>query len=216
MVFTNNVHCHNQTNLVDKKIITKADVSIINTKCITVSQDVKALKDKKEEKKKSIWDMIPLYTSLIQTSIWIIFLIIMYLYNKKRVNSILDSLVERIRNGSSLEMGSIKVGEGKPLITNTEQLLPNDPSKKVYGNPDHFTTLFKVVTGDLMKSTKAMELSNGCVVQVTTERLSADKRWSVAETITFVPNAKIIKDTDEGYTQEVNDNDIGYHLESHS
>ncbi len=44
-----------------------------------------------------------------------------------------------------------------------------------------------------MKSCKAMEVSGGCVVQVTTQQ------WSnVAEALTFVPNVQIVEDVNGG------------------
>ena len=42
-----------------------------------------------------------------------------------------------------------------------------------------------------MKSTKAMQTPMGCVVQVTTQQISADGSHTVAEALTFVPGATI-------------------------
>ena len=42
-----------------------------------------------------------------------------------------------------------------------------------------------------MKSTKAMDTGNGCVVQVTTQQLNKDGSYSCAEAITFVPGVAI-------------------------
>ena len=42
-----------------------------------------------------------------------------------------------------------------------------------------------------MKSTKAMQTPMGCVVQVTTQQVSADGSHTVAEALTFVPGATI-------------------------
>ena len=62
---------------------------------------------------------------------------------------------------------------------------------KISGNPDNFVLLFKAVAAKWSKSTKAMDIGIGCVVQVSTEHLSPDGGVSVAEAVTFVPGARI-------------------------
>ncbi len=42
-----------------------------------------------------------------------------------------------------------------------------------------------------MKSTKAMEVAGGCVVQVTTQQRNPDGSYVVAEALTFVPGVCI-------------------------
>ena len=42
-----------------------------------------------------------------------------------------------------------------------------------------------------MKSTKAMYVGNGCVVQVTTQQRNPDGSYVVAEAVTFVPGVVI-------------------------
>ena len=49
-----------------------------------------------------------------------------------------------------------------------------------------------------MKSTKAMEVSGGCVVQVTTQQRNPDGSYAVAEALTFVPGVKIEPDVNNG------------------
>ena len=49
-----------------------------------------------------------------------------------------------------------------------------------------------------MKSTKAMEVIGGCVVQVTTQQRNADLTYSVAEALTYVPGVKIAADSEFG------------------
>jgi len=44
-----------------------------------------------------------------------------------------------------------------------------------------------------MKSTKAMEVPGGCVVQVTTHQRNHDGTNAVAEALTFVPGVRIIE-----------------------
>jgi hypothetical protein len=89
-------------------------------------------------------------------------------------------LEDRIRGGASLKLGSFEVGQ---LVTETADL--SDQSPEVYGNPDQLKLLFKVQTSELKKSTKAMQAPNGCLVQVTTERRSANGSWVVAEALEY-------------------------------
>lgn len=66
---------------------------------------------------------------------------------------------------------------------------------KVVGNGDMFTLLCKASSKaqGWMKSTKAMEVPGGCVVQVTTQQ------WDhVAEALTFVPGVKVEGDINGG------------------
>lgn len=72
---------------------------------------------------------------------------------------------------------------------------------QVVGNGDSFQLLFKASSQaeGWMKSTKAMEIPGvGCVVQVTTQQRNPDGSYSVAEALTFVPDAKIVADENSG------------------
>lgn len=66
---------------------------------------------------------------------------------------------------------------------------------KVIGNPDQFVLLFKAAGKSWKKSTKAMAVDMGCILQVSTEQLSPDGSVAVAEAVTFVPGT-IIGDDD--------------------
>ena len=70
----------------------------------------------------------------------------------------------------------------------------------VFGNGDTFQLLFKASSQEegWMKSTKAMEVIGGCVVQVTTQQRNADLTYSVAEALTYVPGVKIAADLEFG------------------
>ena len=79
---------------------------------------------------------------------------------------------------------------------NTEDAIAKDDgSPTVVGNPDHWQLLTKFVSSDksIAKSTKAMQIPGGCVVQVTTKEGD-----SVAEALTFVPNVKVADDINGG------------------
>lgn len=76
----------------------------------------------------------------------------------------------------------------------------NVPDIKVVGNGDMFQLLCKASSKNegWMKSTKAMEVEGGCVVQVTTQQQNIDCTYSVAEALTYVPGVKIADDKNNG------------------
>ena len=201
----------NSTQILKKE---KEKVDVDNKKPLSKLNTVYLVEKSKpkNDDKKSIWQLLPLYSSIIQTLIWIILILVLYFIGKSKIDNLLSVLAERIKKGSSIEAGPFKVGQEIPLIVKTEQFAESKLNEKIYGNPDHFITLFKVVTNDLKKSTKAMELGHGCIVQVTTEKRSAIGEWNVAETITFVPNSTIEKDNSTSYPEGFDENQIGYHL----
>jgi hypothetical protein len=67
---------------------------------------------------------------------------------------------------------------------------------KVTGRPDLFRLLCKASSQSegWMKSTKAMEVPGGCVVQVTTQQRNPDGSYAVAEAVCFVPGVKVYED----------------------
>lgn len=71
---------------------------------------------------------------------------------------------------------------------------------KVVGDGDLFRLLCKASSENegWMKSTKAMEVHGGCVVQVTTQQTNPDGSYSVAEALTFVPHVSIANDVNSG------------------
>jgi len=93
-------------------------------------------------------------------------------------------------------------------MTTDKTLHNSDPSGarqnvsdlRVVGNGDLFQVLFKASSESegWMKSTKAMELHNGCLVQVTTQQRNPDGSYAVAEALTFVPQVTLIKDINGG------------------
>jgi hypothetical protein len=76
----------------------------------------------------------------------------------------------------------------------------NVPDIKVVGNGDMFRLLCKASSQNegWMKSTKAMQVPGGCVVQVTTQQKNSDGSYAVAEALTFVPGAVIVDDENNG------------------
>jgi hypothetical protein len=86
---------------------------------------------------------------------------------------------------------TIAGARGGKVVTKTSDL-PDEI--KVLGNPDHFVLLFKATAPKWSKSTKAMDIGTGCIVQVSTEHLAIDGAVSVAEAVTFVPGVQISDD----------------------
>jgi hypothetical protein len=68
------------------------------------------------------------------------------------------------------------------------------------GNGDMFLVLCKASSEaeGWMKSTKAMAVRGGCVVQTSTQQMNPDGSYAVAEALVFVPNVEIIDDVDGG------------------
>jgi len=69
----------------------------------------------------------------------------------------------------------------------------NVPDLVVFGNGDAFKLYSKASSESegWMKSTKVMNVPNGCVIQVTTQQRNVDLSYSVAEAVTFVPGVQI-------------------------
>ena len=76
----------------------------------------------------------------------------------------------------------------------------NVPDIKVVGNGDMFLLLCKASSQNegWMKSSKAMEVAGGCIVQVTTQQKNIDGTYSIAEAIAFCPGVKIADDVNNG------------------
>ena len=70
----------------------------------------------------------------------------------------------------------------------------------VVGNGDSFRLLFKASSQEegWMKSTKAMEVPGGCVVQVTTQQRNPDGSYALAEAVCFVPGVSVHNDDNNG------------------
>lgn len=64
----------------------------------------------------------------------------------------------------------------------------------VFGDGDLFKLISKASSAEegWMKSTKAMDVGTGCVVQVTTQQRNPDGSYAVAEALAFVPGVEIV------------------------
>lgn len=65
----------------------------------------------------------------------------------------------------------------------------------VFGNGDTFALICKASSEEegWMKSTKAMDVGIGCVVQITTQQRNLDGSYCLAEAITFVPGVRVFE-----------------------
>lgn len=66
---------------------------------------------------------------------------------------------------------------------------------KVTGDPDQWQLICKASSDKQgwMKSTKAMQVSGGCIVQTTNQQKNPDGSWALCDALVFVPNAKIVE-----------------------
>jgi len=71
---------------------------------------------------------------------------------------------------------------------------------QIVGNGDLFRLLVKASSESegWMKSTKAMQVGDSCLVQVTTQQRNPDGSYSVAEALAFVPRCRIVEDENSG------------------
>jgi len=78
--------------------------------------------------------------------------------------------------------------------TNPDELKANVPDAQVYGDPDTWVCICKAWSKEQgwMKSTKALQLGEGILVQVSTQQGN-----NIAEALTYVPGA-IIRERQDG------------------
>lgn len=125
------------------------------------------------------------YVPILQSVLWILFLVILAVAFRHQLKGILAGIKTRIDSGAQFKVAGLEVGQ---LVKKTSDL---GGKVEVFGNPDQLKLLFKVQGPGWKKSTKAMELPNGCVIQVTTERQSNDGDWANAEAMVFVPDVAL-------------------------
>ena len=73
------------------------------------------------------------------------------------------------------------------------------PDAVTWGDSDAFKLIskFSSETAGIMKSTKAMDTGNGCLIQVTTQQRNPDGSYAIAEAVTFAPNTVLIESREE-------------------
>jgi len=78
--------------------------------------------------------------------------------------------------------------------TDADRAQKNVKDLVIWGDGDAFQLILKASSQEegWMKSTKAMEVDGGCIVQATTQQRNPDGSYAVAEALTFVPGVKIV------------------------
>ena len=76
----------------------------------------------------------------------------------------------------------------------------NVPDIQKFGNPDAWQLICKASSEaeGWMKSTKAMQVAGGVLVQVTTQQRNPDGSYAVAEAIAYAPFVEIREETEDG------------------
>lgn len=149
---------------------------------------------------KEILDSLAPYVPFFQTLVWAIIILIVFFLLKKQIQILLCTFTVRLKKGSSLKIGPLELGS-EHFITKTDDLkhLIDKQEVKIFGDPDRFVLLLKAEkSGSWAKSTKAMQVPGGCIVQVSSERKGSDNTWAVAEALTFVPGVAIVNDPQSG------------------
>lgn len=136
----------------------------------------------------------------------LIVLVVALLY-RGAIRGLLSASTARIKAGSQFSLGagvaSLSVG-ATPIVLTTEDAQENARARgqaiEVFGDPDQLKVLFKVQAEDWKKSTKALSVPGGCLVQMTTERRGRDGSWTTSEALQFVPDVTLLKaPTGEGH-----------------
>ncbi len=137
------------------------------------------------------------YIPLLQSLVWPVFWLLICVAFRKQFADLFRILSGQIEKGASVKIGVLEL-TSSGVVKKTADL-----GNKVdtAGRPDRFELLFKaqgVSKGRFfIKSTKAMKVPGGCVIQVTSEIQNVDRSWSIAESLTFVPgNIDIKEDKD--------------------
>lgn len=83
---------------------------------------------------------------------------------------------------------------------NIEMVKEKVPDVKVVGNGNLWKVLCKASSENegWMKSTKSMQVSSGCLVQVTTQQRNEAGSYVIAEALAYVPYVSIVADDNGG------------------
>ena len=100
------------------------------------------------------------------------------------------------RDRDNIELVASEIRERIKTLHNSDASTAtrNVPDIVRFGNPDAWQLICKASSAaeGWMKSTKAMEVTQGCLIQVTTQQRNPDGSYAVAESVTFVPGLRII------------------------
>lgn len=158
-------------------------------------------------------DIEPLLQSpLLQAMVWPLFLLLALLILKKELTSFFDILVKQIGAGASFRAWSVEIRpNSNNIIGETSDL----KEVETIGSPDRFKVLIKAqgispaTKSFFIKSTKAMEVPGGCIIQVSSEVIRPDGSSTIAEALTFVPGKLAIKeDVNQGRYIALDDTEL--------
>lgn len=160
--------------------------------------------------------MVKAWTPFLQTLMWPIILIIAMILFKSEFKGLItrmQTLKMNLPGGTTIDMVTGNPDDMKQLVTAASQSIPGavknteDAMKQIEqeegakpfvdGNPDTFQLLCKFESKRKMKSTKVMNVANGCIVQATTRELSQNGQLAVAEALTFVPDLNVVIEKDQ-------------------
>lgn len=133
---------------------------------------------------------------------WIVILALGLIFRGPLID-VVRALGKRVESGSAVEFstpgGAFRLGE---VVADTagarRQAISQGSTIEVFGDPDQLKLLFKVQGAGWKKSTKALPVPGGCVIQMTTERQSQDGSWTTAEAMQFIPGATVEPSDEEG------------------
>lgn len=128
---------------------------------------------------------------------WIVLVVVLVLFHRSIVG-LLGAIRNRLFKAQSMSWEGSHLG--KVMIVCTEDIPVQDEDLKKHGNPDQLRLMFKVQSETWVKSTKAMNVPGGCLVQMSTDRKQKNGSWVSAETSTFLPNAHVAPDADGNFT----------------
>lgn len=99
-------------------------------------------------------------------------------------------------HAENLELYEDATSEKSLDVTNIEDAKNKVSDIQVYGDGDTWELICKASskTQGWMKSTKAMDVEVGVVLQVETQQKNSDGTYSLSNGLTFVPNAEIYED----------------------
>jgi len=119
---------------------------------------------------------------------------------KKEINYaqfFIDDLKRKLGQDKKTQQKNKKQKQEKSLdITNTKDAKEKINDVQIVGDPDQWQLITKAWSESQgwMKSTKALDTGNGCIIQVTTQQKNPDGSYVIAESVTFVPDVKVVED----------------------
>lgn len=144
---------------------------------------------KGSESPKSAFEVVG---TLLGTLAWPAVALVIFYCLKTPVKSLLTSVAVKAETAKD-----IKIGDLFSISSSSTEEFKAASEKQgvpvaVVGNPDVFQLVCKAHNKILSKSTKVMNLSNGCLVQVSTKEVSSTGNIAVAEALAFIPGLNVL------------------------